>query len=167
MQVIDRSSTLWQYIKPEIRELLEDGEIILSFVFKYHAKEEISDYSFLVFPFAKAYEGFLKGFFLDLGLIRHEEYFSDEIRIGRILNPHYTHERENVFNRVCGEGKKGNEISHKLWNIWKRGRNLVFHYFPHNYRRLSYNEALDIVNEIVSAMNAAVMSCRVTPFKKK
>ncbi len=161
MQVIDRTSTLWQYIKPEIRELIEDGEIILNFVYKYHEKEEISDYSFLVFPFSKAYEGFLKGFFLDLGLIREEEYFSDDIRIGRILNPYFTHEKANVFNKVCGGGKAGTEVAHRLWNIWKRGRNLVFHYFPHNYRRLGYDEALDIINEVIGAMNTAVMHCNV------
>ncbi|EKD94861.1 MAG: hypothetical protein ACD_25C00193G0001, partial [uncultured bacterium] len=43
----------------------------------------------------------------------------------------------------------------------KRGRNLVFHYFPHNYRRLGYEEALDIINDIVDAMHSSVTNCRV------
>jgi len=60
MQVLDRQSTLWGYLSLEIKGLLEDGEKVLSFVEKYKDKEEITDYSFLVFPFSKAYECFMK-----------------------------------------------------------------------------------------------------------
>jgi hypothetical protein len=161
MEVIKRESQLWQYMPDEIRGLIEDGEIILSFVYSHNQEDTISDYSFLVFPFAKAYEGFLKRFFLDMGLISKEEYFSDDIRIGRILNPNYIKEKNNVFERVCGKGIAGREVAKKLWQVWKRGRNLVFHYFPHNYRRLSYEEALDIINGIVDAMHNSVNNCKI------
>jgi hypothetical protein len=161
MQVLDRQSTLWGYLPVEIKGLLEDGETIVSFVEKYRGAEEISDYSFLVFPFSKAYEGFLKRFLFDTQLIREEDYYSDDIRIGRILNPGYVKEKGNVFGRLCDKSKEGRDVPKKLWSVWKRGRNLVFHYFPHNFRKLEYNEALDIINEIVDAMNSAVMHCRV------
>ena len=104
MEVINRDSQLWVYMPDEIKELLEDGETVLTFVYDHKDKSEISDYSFVVFPFAKAYEGFLKRFFLDAGYIKEEEYFSDEIRIGRILNPHYTKSKGNIFPK----------------NLWKR-----------------------------------------------
>jgi hypothetical protein len=161
MQVLNKQSTLWSYLPEEIKGLLEDGETVLSFVEKYREKEEISDYSFLVFPFSKAYEGFLKRFLFDTGLIREEDYYSDEIRIGRILNPSYVKERSNVFNRLCDKSPDGRGVPKKLWMVWKRGRNLVFHYFPHNFRKLEYDEAVEIINEIVDAMNSAVMHCRV------
>lgn len=143
---------------PEVRDLIEDGEVVLSFVFenKDKSKVGISDYSFIVFPFAKAYEGFLKRFFWDAGLITEDEYFSDEIRIGRLLNPDYE-DNSSIYKKVCG----GKKVPDKLWKVWKRGRNLVFHYFPHNFRRLGYNEALDIVNGIVDAMNEVVTSCSI------
>lgn len=161
MQIINPQTTLWKYLSPEIKDLLEDGEIILSFINKYHGKETLNDYSFLVFPFSKAYEGFLKKFLLDTGLIAEEDYYSDDIRIGRILNPNFVKERGNIFNKLCGKSKEGKEIPKKLWSVWKRGRNLVFHYFPHNFRKLNYQEALDIVNEVIDAMNSAVMNCRL------
>lgn len=161
MEVIDRNSVLWQYLAEELKGLIEDGELILTFVFKNKQSSEITDFSFMVFPFAKAYEGFLKRFLLDTKLIKEEDYYSDDIRIGRILNPNFTKEETNVFTRICGGSKKGTEVSKTLWAVWKRGRNRVFHYFPHNYRRLSYDEALDIINEIVSAMNNAVTHCRI------
>ncbi len=161
MEVIKRDSLLWGYLSEEVQGLIEDGEIILNFVHQYHEEAEISDYSFLVFPFAKAYEGFLKKFFADLNLITKDEYYSDDIRIGRILNPNYINEKNNVFEKVCGKSKSGKDVSRKLWHVWKRGRNLVFHYFPHNYRRLGYEEALDIINEIVDVMHVSVSTCRV------
>jgi len=156
MQIIARDSSLWNYMTPEIRDLIEDGEIILSFVYasKGTTGSGISDYSFIVFPFAKAYEGFLKRFFLDSGLITEGEYFSDEIRVGRLLNPNYQ-DNSSIYRKVCG----GKSVPEKLWKAWKRGRNLVFHYFPHNYKRLGYNEALDIINELIGAMNEVVLSC--------
>ena len=161
MEVIKRDSSLWQYMPDEIRGLIEDGELVLNFVYTHHQEDNISDYSFLVFPFAKAYEGFLKRFFLDMKLISKEEYFSDDIRIGRILNPNYIKEKSNVFERICGKSRGSREVSRKLWQVWKRGRNLVFHYFPHNYRRLGYEEALDIINDIVDAMYSSVTNCKV------
>jgi hypothetical protein len=161
MQLLDRQSTLWDYLSPEVRGLLEDGERVLAFVEEYRIKGEITDFSFLVFPFSKAYEGFLKRFLFDTGLIREEDYYSDDIRIGRILNPYYVKEKSNVFNKLCDKSKEGKEVPKKLWSIWKRGRNLVFHYFPHNFRRLEYQEAVEIIEEIISAMNSAVVHCRV------
>jgi len=78
MQVIARNSKLWEYMSSEIRDLIEDGEIILNFVFENKDKADISDYSFIVFPFAKAYEGFLKKFLWDIGLITEDDYYGDK-----------------------------------------------------------------------------------------
>lgn len=155
MEVIKRDSITWEYLSEEIQGLIVDGELLLD-----HAKdhmESISDYSYLVFPFSKAYEGFLKRLFLDLDLMREDEYYSDEIRIGRVLNPNYMKEKENVFYRLCGS----KEVAKVLWDVWKRGRNQVFHYFPHNFRRLGYDEALGLIKDIVFAMNRAIMACKL------
>jgi hypothetical protein len=141
----------------ELRGLVMDGEFLLQ-----HAsdpKSQISDYSYLVFPFSKAYEGFLKKLFLDIGLIDLADYYGDDIRIGKILNPHFLKERRNVFLKLCGKDEEGKVFSHKLWNMWKNGRNLVFHYFPHNFRKLSLDEATEIIRDIVDTMDAAVTRC--------
>jgi len=158
MQVISRNSDLWNYMAPEIRDLIEDGEIILNFVYENKHRAEISDYSFIVFPFAKAYEGFLKRFFWDVGLITEDEYFGDEIRVGRLLNPNYE-DNTSVYNRVCGHAKGNEGVPRRLWNAWKRGRNTVFHYFPRNFKRLSYDESLDIINDLVNAMSEVTSKC--------
>jgi hypothetical protein len=40
------------------------------------------DYAFVVFPAAKAYEGFLKKVLFDLKLITKQQYLGDRFRIG-------------------------------------------------------------------------------------
>lgn len=160
MQVIARNSNLWNYMVPEIRDLIEDGETILNFVHQNKHRAEISDYSFIVFPFAKAYEGFLKKFLWDVGLITEDEYFGDEIRIGRLLNPNYE-DNTSVYNKVCQHAEGGESIAERLWKAWKKGRNTVFHYFPHNFKKLEYDEALSIINDLISAMSEVVSVCVV------
>jgi hypothetical protein len=145
---------------PEIRDLIEDGEIILNFVYEHKHRAEISDYSFIVFPFAKAYEGFLKKFLWDVGLITEDEYYGDEIRIGRLLNPNYE-DNTSVYDKVCRHAEGGEGVAERLWNAWKRGRNTVFHYFPHNFKKLEYEEALDVINDLISAMVEVTSVCGV------
>jgi len=166
MQVVARNSKLWNYMSPEIRDLIEDGEIILNFVFENKETTDISDYSFIVFPFAKAYEGFLKRFFWDIDLITEDEYYGDEIRIGRLLNPNYE-DNSSVYMKVCGHAKGGEALAQRLWDAWKRGRNTVFHYFPHNFKKLKYNEALDIINDLIGAMSEVSFLCLESGGKKK
>lgn len=159
MPLVDRNSFLWSYLQPELKDLISDGEILVDFVKSKNVSERLNDCSFLVFPFSKAYEGFLKKLFLDLGVIHYDDYYGDDIRIGRLLNPHYQHEIDNVFAKMCRHSGKRKDLSERLWNTWKRGRNLVFHYFPHNFKRLSYDEALEIVSEILASMEVAVAAC--------
>lgn len=154
MYLVDRRSKLWAYLPEEIRGLISDGENLVEEC--PEMKGRVSDYSHLVFPFAKGYEGFLKHLFLDLGLIREEEFYGDDIRIGRILNPYFKDKDYSVYSKLRKHSSKGSQISERLWNIWKRGRNQVFHYFPHNFRRLSEHEAQEIIKEFLGAMEEAV-----------
>jgi hypothetical protein len=160
MHIINKNALLWDYLPPDIKGLIDDGEILLDWAQNQPNGNLVSDYSFLVFPFAKGYEGFLKKFLLDLNLIHPEEYFSDDIRIGRILNPKYVKESDNVFHRICDHSKEGTHISQRLWDAWKRGRNSVFHYFPHNFKKLSYEEALEIIHELANVMEACLTHCK-------
>lgn len=159
MEVIDKKTLFWAYAPEEIKGLLLDGEMLLSFASKQ--KNKMSDFSYLVFPFSKAYEGFLKKFFLDLGLIREDEYYSDDIRIGRILNPKYIQEHRSVYRDLCSFESGGNDFSNRLWDVWKKGRNEVFHYFPHNFKKLSFEESLAIIKDITAVMAHAVERCDV------
>ena len=86
MYSFDKHSKLWQYFSSGQKSLIEEGLYLLKDV-KMHPNVRVTDYSYLVFPFAKAYEGFLKQLFLDLRFISQKEYNSDHFRIGKALNP--------------------------------------------------------------------------------
>ncbi len=135
--------------------MIEDGELLLEECHGLVGK--VSDYSYLVFPFAKAYEGFLKYFFLDLGLINDAEFYGDDIRIGKILNPYFMKHPFSVYAKLKKK-HDGEEIPRQLWEIWIKGRNQIFHYFPHNFRKLSREEAANIIEEFVKAMELGVAS---------
>lgn len=158
---IDKTSFFWNYLSVGQKGLIEEGLYLVEDL-KIHPDLRITDYSYLVFPFAKAYEGFLKKLFLDLGFIPQQVYESDHFRIGKALNPHLEKflRHESIYDKIiykCGN----RQLADEMWNVWKRGRNLVFHYFPHNFRALSFSEAENIINEILVVMERTVGECKL------
>ena len=51
----------WDYLEEDLQELLRESTLLLDKVEKW--EKTFHDYSFIVFPAAKAYEGFLKKLF--------------------------------------------------------------------------------------------------------
>lgn len=159
--LIQKDSQLWQYLTPEMRQLAEDGRLLIDDR-KLHPNEQLSDYSYLVFPFAKLYEGFLKQLFRDLHVIDERDYTSDHFRIGKALSPNLAGRlgRRSAWLQI--EQRFGGELANRLWHTWKEGRNLVFHYFPQNYRALTLKQATLLVGSILDTMEAAVAETKPT-----
>ncbi len=153
--MIQPGSALWQYLSPQQQTLAGDGAFLVEDSL-HHKDEDPTDYSYLVFPFAKMYEGFLKQLFLDTGMITEKDYFSDHFRIGKVLSPNLARRLggSSVYAHVERTYHKG--LATRLWHAWKEGRNLVFHYFPHNYRLLSRDDAVKTIQNIVETMQEAV-----------
>lgn len=137
------------YLSGHQKELVADVEIILK---RLQIQDPISDFSFLVSPIAKAYEGFLKDFFLELGVINDYDYESDHFRVGKTLNPSLRYKRFSVYQKLADYDEKGEELAETLWDAWKFGRNEIFHYFPSNYKNLSQNEAEDRIGLLLRAI---------------
>ncbi len=120
-------------------------------------QEELEDYSFLVFPMAKAYEGFLKKFFLDLKLIDRDTYEGRRFRIGRALNPDVSfNQRDKYWVYSSLEDICSPETARRLWDGWLHCRNKVFHFFPKDQGLLTYQQAVEKIEELNLAMGAAV-----------
>ncbi len=147
------------FLGPDLASLYSDGEKLSA-----SASGGFSDYSFIVFPYAKLYEGFLKKLFFQIGAINKFQYDNDRWRVGRALNPHLEkvlRADESVYDRIsnfCG----GVVLPDKLWKAWKKGRNQVFHYFPSEYKPLTLSEALEITTEIKSVMEEALEECKAS-----
>lgn len=163
----------WTYIEEDLQELLAESEFLTNVVKSWggdlpSGSKVFHDYSFVVFPAAKAYEGFLKKMFLDLGFITNEDYSGKRFRIGKALNPYLEdkfRESESVYDMVskhCG----GKELADILWNAWTNGRNLVFHWFPNEKRAITFPEAEEKVRSIVYAMDKAFEGCKMSNILK-
>lgn len=158
--MIKNGSELWQYLSDNQKTLAGDGQYLLEDT-RVHENPEPTDYSYLVFPYAKMYEGFLKQVFRDLSIISQRDYESERFRIGKALSP-------NLVRRLGGrsaylqiEEQFGKDLATRLWHTWKEARNLVFHYFPHNYRSLSRDQAEDLIRMIVETMEETVKRTHV------
>lgn len=119
------------------------------------------DYSFVVFPMAKAYEGFLKRFFWEQNLIDQEVYESRRFRIGRAFNPDLNSNQQDelwIFDDVAQAC--GHELTREMWEAWLECRNQVFHYFPSRYEALSLAAAEARLRQMIAAIEGATR-CRL------
>jgi hypothetical protein len=117
----------------------------------------ISDYSFVVFPMAKAYEGFLKKFMYSVGMIDKNRYEHRQFRIGRSLNPDVSyHQRDESWlfddiSEMCSP-----DLARSLWDAWIEARNHLFHYFPDQRYTVSIGQAGALLRMMSDVMEQAL-----------
>lgn len=166
LPMIREDSPLIGYLTDSELDLIKGGYYLLQFV-GADREHKFSDYSFVVFPFAKAYEGFLKKIFLDAGYISREDYLSKYFRIGKVMSPNMTRRlgKDSVYKKICDH--IGCDLSDRIWKTWTRGRNQVFHFFPENLRSFTLQEAEELANGIVETMEAVVEEINIRDTRKK
>lgn len=157
---VDRYGEFWQYLSQQQKDLILEGQYLMNEVVK-HNVHRFKDYSFLVFPFAKAYEGFLKQLFKDVKFISHLDYISDHLRLGKLMSPNLEGKLgdRSLFKKMREAVTK--EFAEKVWTTWKLGRNQIFHYFPHNLKAISFEEAEKIIGQIIWTMEEAYQKLKV------
>lgn len=167
-QIDLHSKVWWDYIDEDLKLLFEESLELVRRV--RYWEQKFHDYSFVVFPAAKAYEGFLKKLFLDMGFITTNDYQGRRFRIGRALNPELDNryrKSESVYDRLrlyCG----GDDLPDQLWSTWKESRNKLFHWFYGEENIVSYPEAKERIEMIVNSIDAAFVSCEIPkPSKMK
>ena len=143
-----------------MRDLMRESLILLER--EERLKENLHDYAFVVFPAAKAYEGFLKKLFFDLKFINKRQYTGDRFRVGKSLNPRLPkrYQWDWVYGRLaayCG----GEELPEKMWEMWKRARNRIFHYFANHEEFITLEQARGRLEEITQVMDEALTGCKI------
>lgn len=151
---------IWEYFSATQRDLIQEGNYLMGITEDHGYR--FKDYSFLVFPYAKAYEGYLKQLFLDLNFISHLDYISDHFRIGKYLSPHLTMRLgdRSIYTQIIKYSSE--ETAARIWDVWKKGRNEVFHYYPHNIKRLTFTDAKNLNEEILATMVEVYEKLKVT-----
>jgi len=157
----------WGYLGEDVQKLLSTSEFIYGVVEGWGGdlpggKNRFHDYSFVVFPAAKAYEGFLKKLFLDLGFITEDDYFGKHFRIGKALNPSLPRElrNESVYRKIV-KYCRGHALADQLWETWRVCRNLTFHWFPNEKNAITLFEAKERLEMIMESISAAFEGCKI------
>jgi len=158
--LIFKTSDFWFYLSQNQKDLINEGLYLMNDIISDNAYQ-FKDYSFLVFPFAKAFEGFLKQLFLDVKFISHLDYISDHLRLGKLLSPNLVNKlkERSLYKKI--KDKAGQELADKIWQTWKIGRNQVFHYYPHNLKALTFSQAEGIIDNILLVMEESYRKLKV------
>ena len=158
MPSIDKNSQLWNYLTPEMKDLAIEGDKLLNSCL-LKSEDGMQDYSYLVFPWGKLYEGFLKKIFLDLGFITSEDYYGNDIRIGKLLSsgtrylpPH----RLSIIKELSSSKVFGENLTKLMRGVWKNSRNLVFHFFPDNFYKVDLETAKKRITDTIRCMEVVV-----------
>jgi hypothetical protein len=121
-----------------------------------------TDYSYIIMPASKSYEGFIKDLLLKLKLITQNQHSSKRFRVGKALNPQLEsnprYKREALYNELsqfCSDQK----FADSLWNTWIECRNKIFHYFPTEVRLLDLSEAEQRVTDILQVVMQSYSQC--------
>lgn len=144
---------------------LEQRELIELTIVLYEREQKmesvLTDYSFIIFPVAKAYEGFLKQYLYELGLISQKTFEGKRFRIGRALNPDIRESQRDEFwlyddvAQMCGQ-----DMAKSLWQTWLECRNRIFHYFPSKNIKLSLS-AVEMQLTLLDETITAAYQCKI------
>ncbi len=150
----DTTTDFWKYLSQKQKDLIHQGDFIRHEVIE-EGKYNFDDYAFMVFPYAKAFEGFLKQLFKDIGFLTQEDYVSDHLRLGKLMSPNMAGKLGDLslYKKLVSVGSK--DLADKIWDSWRNGRNRVFHYFPHNLEAITLTEAEEKTEMIIETMEYA------------
>lgn len=157
----DTYGEFWKYLSQFQKDLILEGDYLMNDIIR-NGKYSFKDYSFLVFPYAKAYEGFLKQLFKDIGFISHLDYISDHLRLGKLMSPNLVGRlgQRSLYRKI--QDTVSQDLAERIWSTWKVGRNQIFHYFPHNFKAITFEEAEQTVNNIIQTMEITYERLNVT-----
>ncbi len=147
----------FQNLPYEQREFLQQSIFLVQDMANH--PRQFFDYSFVMMPAAKAYEGFTKDVLFHFRLISERLYWGTKLRVGKSLNPELENvpylKKEALFNeltRCFGE----ETIPQMMWETWKACRNRVFHYFCKSPQILTFDEAKERLDQILTTVQSVL-----------
>lgn len=158
-----RRTSWYLFLDTGMRELVDQSFRLLDDEANL-PKNRFRDYSYLVFPIARAYEGFLKKLFESLGLIDQYQLLNPHFRIGRSLNPDLPEKFRDqswLFDdlhkiyRDCGQP----QLAMDMWEAWREGRNQLFHYYFSAQEHFTKLEEADKLVHNFAQVMAKVIDC--------
>lgn len=148
------NNSFWNHLDSTQQSLVKQSFFLLDFTKK--TKQKFIDYSFILMPAAKAFEGFLKKLFFEKTLISSNDFKNDYFRLGKALNPEL---KDKInYNSLYPKIRNiyGQDTADFLWLTWRNCRNRVFHYFSQEQKTFSLEETEARLNQIIKAISLLV-----------
>ena len=123
------------FIGEELLDLYEDSVKIFEDYNKEIEKSlhNMSDYSFLVLPMAKVYEGILKRVLVKTKILKEEDLLSNPtINVGGYFNPIGNHK---IFDRLKDKARD-KTVPHIIYSTYQECRNNILHYDSYKDNRI-------------------------------
>ncbi len=118
----------------------------------------VSDYSFLLLPIAKSYEGILKRVLVEKGVISESKLLENpSVNVGAYLNPVGN---EKIFN-LLKDKARDKAIPHVIYSTYQECRNQILHYDQYRDNRItSFEDAKFYRRRILDAIDKAYQTFR-------
>ena len=169
----------WNFLSPGVQNLLTSSEI-LQFVFTAYSKEHdwhlnkwLLDYSFMAYPAARAFEGFLKKlaihkkFTFKKGSTRKivtDKYLNSNpnFPIGKIFDP----DENPKINTALLDKKRFKSYPKVVSANWDLIRNRLMHYDHGKHSSTDVDTAIDLIRDVYKGIRAAYEGYIGTPNKE-
>jgi len=148
-----QSKELDEFVGTDLLELYLDANRLFSTI--RESETIFSDYSFIVFPLAKVYEGVLKKILVQVNLIKEGELLENpDISINAYFNPIGNEKIKNVLR----DKTRDKAIPFVIYSTYQECRNQILHYDPYRDNRLKTIEDAEyyqrrIIDAIIKAFN--------------
>jgi hypothetical protein len=155
-----KSKEFDEYVGDDIVDLYYDSVRMLNHFMDTQNKNvpSLSDYSFIVFPFAKAYEGILKKILVEANLIKEADLLEDPtLPIGNYFNP----VGNNAIFNSLKDRTRDKAIPFVIYSTYQECRNQIMHYDSYRDNRIkSIEEARFYIYRIDDAIEKAYKTFR-------
>jgi len=122
----------------------------------------LNDFSIMVFPLAKGFEGYIKKLFLTIGLITEKEIKDDPYKsIGKIIN------NEDKLKMKLIDKKRYKSIPKLLSVQWDLSRNIIFHYDLDQPEIINKEDAFKKIEDIYETIRKSYKAFIGDPNKVK
>jgi hypothetical protein len=156
-----KSKEFDSFVGDELIELYQDSTAIMK-DYKNHKDfadlHILSDYSFVVLPIAKVYEGILKKILVEKGLVSEEEMASSpDLNVSAYFNPVGN---AKIFTHLSDRARD-KAIPHVIYSTYQECRNQILHYDQYRDNRIeSMEDAVFYHRRILHAIDKAYETFR-------
>lgn len=148
-----RSKEMDIFLGKDILELINDSNTLLKLA-KKNDSGNLTDFSFIVLPYAKAFEGVLKKILVEANILTNDELIANpDISVNKYFNP----ASNAKILELLRDKKRDKAVPYVIFSTYQECRNQILHYDTYRDLRLKTIEDAEFyIRRIDDAMQKAI-----------